>query len=131
MSGMANQSETNSHISHCVTAKSHITHVGTHERHPISSSLKHVPLLSYIYCKYHTPTWQGQKFTSRLLLCMLFSGISNNYVRAAWNRVKSHMRLASRGLVTSALCCRLMVNSMKISFAQKSIVATPLANHMK
>jgi len=28
-------------------------------------------------------------------------------------------------------CCRLMVNSMKTSFAQQRIVATPLANHMK
>jgi len=34
MPGMANQSETNNHISFCVTAKSHIIHVGTHEHHP-------------------------------------------------------------------------------------------------
>ena len=76
---------------------------------PISSSLKHVPLLSHIYCKYNTPTWQGQNFTSHLLLCMLFSGTSNNYVRAAWNRAKSHMRLASYGLATPALCYRPVV----------------------
>jgi len=31
---------------YCVIAKSHIIHVGTHEHHPISSSLKHVPLLT-------------------------------------------------------------------------------------
>jgi len=35
-----------------------------------------------------------------LVLCMLFSGTSSNYVRAAWNRAKSRMRLASRGLAT-------------------------------
>jgi len=110
--------------------KDHITHVGTHAHHPISSSLKHVPLLSYIYCNNHTPTWQGQNL-SDLLLCMLFSRTSSNYVRVAWNRAKSHMRLASRGLVTPALFYRMMVNSMKTSFAQKTIVATPLANHMK
>jgi len=33
MPGVANQSETNSYISYCVTAKSHIIHLGTHE-HP-------------------------------------------------------------------------------------------------
>ena len=55
MPGVANQSETNNHTSDCVTAKSHI-HVGTQEHHPISSSLKHVPWRSCIYCKYHTPT---------------------------------------------------------------------------
>jgi len=92
--------------------------------------LTHIPLLSQIYCKYHTPAWQGQNFTSHLLLCILFSGTSGNYVRAAWNRAKSHMRLASHGLVTTALCYRLMVNSMKTSFAQQRIVATPLGNHM-
>ena len=142
---MVNQSETNNHISYCGTAKSHITHVGTHEHHPTSSSpgaelggakggycppkilpglpkffrslsesptqtidsspccktgsssgppnenvwlrpcssLKHIPLLSYIYCKYHTPTWHRQNFTSHFLACMLFSGTSNNYVRAS------------------------------------------------
>jgi len=31
MPGVANQSETNSHISYCVAAKSQIIHVGTHE----------------------------------------------------------------------------------------------------
>jgi len=36
MPGVANQSET----------KSHIIHTGTHEHHPVSSSLKHIPLLS-------------------------------------------------------------------------------------
>jgi len=54
--GVANQSETKSHISYCVTAKSQIIHMGTHEHHPISSSLAHMPLLNWIYCKYHTPT---------------------------------------------------------------------------
>jgi len=38
MTGVANQSETKSHIFYCVTAKSHIIHMGTHEHHPISSS---------------------------------------------------------------------------------------------
>jgi len=31
--------ETKSHISDCVTAKSHIMHVGTHENHTISSHM--------------------------------------------------------------------------------------------
>jgi len=44
--GVANQSETKSHISYCVTAKSHIIHMGAHEHHLISPSLTHVPLLS-------------------------------------------------------------------------------------
>jgi len=43
---VVNQSEIKSHISYCVTAKSHIKHMGTHEHHPISSSLTHIPLLS-------------------------------------------------------------------------------------
>jgi len=30
-------------------------------------------------CKYRTPTWQWQKFTSHLLLWMLFCGTSGNY----------------------------------------------------
>jgi len=34
---MANQSKTKSHISYYITAKSHITHMGTHEQYPISS----------------------------------------------------------------------------------------------
>jgi len=42
--GVANQSE--SHISYCITANSHITHISTREHHPISSSFTHVPLLS-------------------------------------------------------------------------------------
>jgi len=46
MPGMANQSETNSHISYCVIAKSHIIHMGAHEHLLICPSLKHVPLLS-------------------------------------------------------------------------------------
>jgi len=37
---------TKSHILYCVTAKSRIIHFGTHEHHPISSSLTHIPLLS-------------------------------------------------------------------------------------
>ena len=125
--------KTNSHFSYCVTAKSRTINVGTHEHHTISSLFKHdsLNLLSYIYFKYHTPTWQGQKFTSHLLLCMLFSGTSETYVRTAWNWAKRHMRFASRGLVTTALCYGLMVKSMKTSFVQQSIVATPLANHMK
>jgi len=46
MSGVANQSETKSRIYYCVTAKSYIIHMDTHEHHPISSSVKHVPFLS-------------------------------------------------------------------------------------
>jgi len=52
ITGVANQSETKSHISYCVTAKSHIIHMDTHEHNPISSSLTHIPLLSEFYCKY-------------------------------------------------------------------------------
>jgi len=37
---------------------------------------------------------------------------------------------ATRGLVTLVLCYRLMVNSMKTSFAQQSIVASPFSNHI-
>jgi len=43
---MANQSETKSHISYCVTAESHIMHMGTHEHHPIFSSITHTQLCS-------------------------------------------------------------------------------------
>jgi len=47
IAGVANQSETKSHISYCVTGKSLIIHmVGTHERSPIASSLTHILLLS-------------------------------------------------------------------------------------
>jgi len=39
--GVAKRSRTKSHISYCVTAKSHIIHTGTHKRQTISSSLTH------------------------------------------------------------------------------------------
>ena len=42
--GVANQSEPKSHIFYCVTAKSHITHMGTHEHHLITSSHTHTDL---------------------------------------------------------------------------------------
>jgi len=43
IAGVANQSETKSHISYCVTAKSHIIHMGAHEEHnPFSSSPIHI-----------------------------------------------------------------------------------------
>ena len=81
-------------------AKSHIIHMmGTHERNPITSSLTHILLLSYIYCKYHTRQWQN--FTSHLFLCLLFSGTS--ILRATWNWAMSHMWLTSRGLATPVL----------------------------
>jgi len=60
---------------YCVTAKSHIMHMGTHEHHSSSSSLKHIPLLSYIYCRYHTPTWQWHNFTSRCCYARCFVGL--------------------------------------------------------
>jgi len=41
IAGVANRSETKSHVSYCVTAKSHIIHKGTYEHNPISSSLTH------------------------------------------------------------------------------------------
>jgi len=43
--GVANQSESKSHISYCVTAKSHTIHVSTHEHHP-SLSHSHTYLYS-------------------------------------------------------------------------------------
>jgi len=56
MPGMASQSETKSYISYRYYIsksyisygyrKEHIIHTGAHEHHPISSSLKHIPLLS-------------------------------------------------------------------------------------
>jgi len=51
IAGVGNQSETKSHISYCVIAKSHIMHMmGTHERNPIASSLTHMLLFSWICC---------------------------------------------------------------------------------
>ena len=46
MEGVANESETKSHISYCVTAKSRIIHMGTHEHHTASSSLTRIHLLN-------------------------------------------------------------------------------------
>jgi len=46
ITGVVNRAETTSHISYCVTAKSHIIHMGTHEHHPIYSSVTRIPLLS-------------------------------------------------------------------------------------
>jgi len=46
------------------------------------------------------------ELTSQLLLFILFSWTTSNYVRVAWNRAKSHMRLTSRRLFISALCYR-------------------------
>jgi len=45
-------------------------------------------------------------YSRHLLLYMLFSGTYGNYLRAAWNRAKSHMRLSSHGLITPVLCHR-------------------------
>jgi len=43
IAGVANQLETKSRISYCVTAKSHIIHMGAHEEHnPIFSSPTHI-----------------------------------------------------------------------------------------
>ena len=42
--GLTSQSETNSHISYCVTAKSHIIHIGIRGHRHISSSLTHIRL---------------------------------------------------------------------------------------
>jgi len=84
--GLANQSETKSYISYSVTAKTHIIHTDTHEYQSPHFFLTHThTFASYICCNYHTPTWQWQNFTRHLLLCMLFSGTSGNYVRAAGN----------------------------------------------
>jgi len=46
IAGLANQSETKSHVSYCFMARGHIIHMGTHEQHLISSSLTHLPSLS-------------------------------------------------------------------------------------
>ena len=81
-SWVANQSETKSHISYCVTANSHSIPMSAHEHYPISSSLTHISLLSQIYFTYRTPKWQLQDLVSHLLLCTLFSGTFGNYVRA-------------------------------------------------
>jgi len=70
-------------------------HTRGHTWRPPHLSLKHVPLLSYIYCKYHT-----QHDKDRILEDIYFYACYSilwdfrNYVRAAWNRAKSHMRLA-------------------------------------
>ena len=53
MAGVANLSETKSHISLlCYRKEPH----RTHEHHPIGPSLAHMPFLSWIYCKCHTQT---------------------------------------------------------------------------
>jgi len=53
---VANQSET-CHISYCVTTKSHIIHGHTWTSSHLFFTHKHrVPLVSQIYCKYHTPS---------------------------------------------------------------------------
>jgi len=111
MSGLANQSKTKSHISHRVTAKTHIIHMGTHEyQSPHFFLTRTHTFASYICCNYHTPTWQWQNFTRHLLSCKLFSGTSGNYVRAAGNRAKSRMRLASRGLATPDICLQISIS---------------------
>jgi len=68
------------------------SHMGTHEHNLVSSSsssLTHIPLFIQICCKYHTPIWQWQNFTSHLLLCIVYSRTSGNYIRAAWNRANN------------------------------------------
>jgi len=48
IAGVVNQSKTKSHISYyCVTAKSHVIHMGTHEHNPISSSLNTHSIVTY------------------------------------------------------------------------------------
>jgi len=93
--GVANQSrDQEPHFLYHVAAKRHIIHMSTHEHHLVPCSLIHIPLLSKIYCKYHTPpTWQWQNSASHLLLCMLLSGTSGNYVRATgWSLLSYTLR---------------------------------------
>jgi len=84
MAGVANQSETNSHISYCVTAKSHIVHVGTREHHPISFAracmcLRKSPSTQYV-CKSHLD-FQDEKLVKKI--CDLYTNKYGIYVTAA------------------------------------------------
>ena len=100
-----NQSETKNFISYCVTAKSHIIHMGTHEHHP-SLSHSHTYLCSAKFIanisRQHDNdrTLQGVYCDARYLV-----GLLAIYVSAAWNRAMSRMRLRAAGW--PPLTCRM------------------------
>ena len=58
--GVANQSEIKSHISHCVTAKSHVIHTGAHEHHPIFSAR-----VCYVLAPSHQTRFHAMRVLSR------------------------------------------------------------------
>jgi len=94
------------HFLLCYRKEPHHTHtVATHEHHPISSSLTHIPLLSYIYIKYRTPTERNAKSHPDFECEQLVRNFANYtrinmvaYLRKIY--MKLGKRLASCGLAT-------------------------------
>ena len=109
IAGVANQSETKSHISYCVTAKSHIMYIIHHWAHMnISSSLPHSHAY-FCWPRFIVNITHHQHSNDRTLqgihcyVCYLVWLLICNYVIAAWNWAKSYMWLARHGLVTAVL----------------------------
>jgi len=82
--GVANQLETNSLVSYCVTARSHVMHTGAHEQDPISSCLTHI-----YWARFIANITNHQQDNDRTLqgiycyACYLMGLLVYNYVRAA------------------------------------------------
>ena len=106
--GVANQSETKSHIPYCVTAKRHIMHMGTWAHMNITPSLPH----SHTYfclARFIVNITHHHHDNDRTLqriycyVCDLVGVLVYTYVSPAWNWTKSHMWLASRWLAIPVL----------------------------
>ena len=99
---MANQWETKNHISYCVTASSHMIHMGTHEHHSISSACIHMclckppstlPHNTCVSCISRLVAPQLSRWITDTKFCNLYMNKYGIYIRATWNQPKSCMRL--------------------------------------
>jgi len=79
---MANQSETKSLISYCVSAKSHIIHMGAHEHHPSCACTNHQEHFHAMCAK--VAPWFS-RWTVGTKFCNLYTNNYSIYVRATWN----------------------------------------------
>jgi len=108
IAGVAYQSETKSHISYCVTAKSHIIHMGAHEEQPhLFLTHTHLCLARFIANLTHRQqdnyrTLQGIYCYVRYLVVLLVY-LCKRCICMKLGQVKSRMWLTSHRLATLVL----------------------------
>ena len=106
---VANQQETNSHISYCVTAKCHIIHTGTHAYHTICFSNTCHCSGTFIVNITHQHDYDR---THQAICCF-----ACYFVGLVVELRKSRMRLANRELATHGL--GVCVVDLEVVAAQK------------